>query len=180
MCKPGYYANQLVGQETFNSTCTACSPGQYTDDMKAPPNNVDSEGGPIICKSCPAGSWHGGLSVDGEPAASLRECKVCPAGFFGLETGRNVPCTRCSIGWHKPDAGSGPCYVCPAGKSQNDSGRSHCSICPPGLYQGREKQPLCLPCDRGRHQPFQNMADCMSCPPGTAQNELGSSSCLPW
>lgn len=169
---PFYNARTNIDQ------CETCENGLYQDK--------DSTS---MCMQCPFGTSSNHTFADGPRDLwkewthfdSVRDCKPCPAGTFGLD------CTPCPQHEYASGEGNTYCEKCPAGTSTNRTGSTsredcrnpcekgqfvngdrQCENCMTGKYElgGR-----CYPCPAGYTSLFWGSVACEACPVGTYWTE---------
>eukprot|EP00961_Rhodomonas_salina_P246199 3326620-Rhodomonas_salina.1 len=122
-CAPGMFKARAG-----NATCEPCPPGSAqplggASSCSECPAQTFASASKLECLSCPDGSF--------PPSADTPSC-VCTAGYGGPSGG---PCSPCTSGTYKREAGSGACTACPPGSFTSQSNAStFCSVCPPGTY----------------------------------------------
>ena len=176
-CPPGAFINETGAKSSLD--CESCRPGKFIS-AKSIGN------GPVVCGECQSGRFQ---NLRGEI-----ECKFCPTGYFGAESGKSR-CYECLEGKFQSTMDSIDCVACPAGRFGDETAlecaqfcTSQCKSCDAGRF-GEETGVVdlskCLPCSMGRYSDItgrDNREDCKKCRVGFFNPEVGSNKenfCLP-
>lgn len=134
-----------------STSCTTCTSGKYFDD--------------IYCKNCPKGKYSENFNDFhdvGNPYwiywGTIRGCKLCAAGKYQDETGKD---------------GSNSCKSCGSGAGSSN-GASSCSSCAKGKY---ESMGICYNCPAGQYTDQTGQTSCKSCSCGKYASGGGNTGC---
>ncbi len=203
-CPPGKYMD-FAGQSycsscpagkmaalsaTSQSTCIACTPGQYSVTgsvicMSCPPGEISAGSGAAACTRCPMGTFSAGYTsascTDCAPGKYAQDegtgsCTVCPTGKYASIPGEYY-CRTCPSTKYAYHTGQAECTLCP-GDSLAVADRTRCS-CPNGQYSsGIGAGAVCTACPAGQYSADGLAQACNYCTPGQYQDQSGQSSCF--
>ena len=123
--------------------CTACKPGQYTN-----------QAGMLSCKLCDGGQFQ---KYGGET-----KCTVCPKGQAQGNIGQTF-CEKCSPGYFMNYTAKTTCDVCSSGMYQDMGGQFYCKMCSAGRFSDGPGLAFCLACPEGKYQNEPEQSHCKDC-----------------